>query len=154
MRKIVFREATEADAEIIGKNLRSADRKEMLYLGIDPEYAVKYSLAVSDYAWTAGFEQGGPFFIFGVSAGTIREAGIVWAMGTDVCFSVPAEMLYHGKKKIAELLEICPVLENYVAADNIHAVNWLEHVGFTLSDPEPYGKYGKPFRKLVIRKGE
>lgn len=152
MAEVTFRQAAEEDAVYIGERLREADRREVAALGFDPPgKAVLASFYSSDVAFT-GLIDGDPSMMFGVAAPLWSGTGLVWALGTDHCTKHPKEMLLYGKKKVMELLELCPVLENYCDARYTAAHRWLEHIGFTLSEPVPHGRNGELFRKLSIRK--
>ena len=86
----------------------------------------------------------------------LREAdkNEVSALGTDTLTAHPREMLVYGRRKIRELLEEFPVLENWCDARYHAAHRWLKRLGFTLSDPEPHGPHGEEFVKISIRKGD
>ena len=150
MTDVVFREATEADARYIGANLRAEDRCEVAALGADPEKAVLQSLRDSDMAWTA-LVNGAPAMMFGVGGNLFSERGFVWALGTDECTKHPREMLIFGRRKVKEMLNVYPVLENYCDARYDKALRWLKRIGFRVSDPVKWGKNGELFCKITVQ---
>jgi hypothetical protein len=61
-------------------------------------------------------------------------------------------MLFYGRQKVDELLELWPVLTNYCHAENTLALRWLKHLGFEISEPEKVGVNGEMFCKITARK--
>lgn len=150
---VAFRPATMEDVFFLADRLRRADRDEVLALGFrSPLLALESSFASSDAAFT-GLIDGVPAMMFGVGAPLFAESGTVWALGTDVLTAHPREMLVYGRRKIRELLELFPFLENWCDARYTAAHRWLKRIGFTLSDPLPHGPHGEEFVKISIRKG-
>lgn len=132
-------------------NLRKADREEIAAMGSTPRAAVEYSRQLSDFAWT-GLIDGKPSMIFGCGASLVSASADVWALGTDECTAVPREMLIYGRKKIREMLDIYPELQNYCDARYHAAHRWLRKLGVTVHPAEPHGPNGEPFCKITISK--
>lgn len=151
MAKIEFRTATAADAEWIGGRLRSADRAEVEALGQIPERAPADSLRWSDAAWT-GLIDGEVAMVFGCGGSLLADAGVVWALGTDLCTRHPREMLRFGRFWIRKMLELFPVLENWCDARYEGSLRWLRAIGCEVGEPEPHGPNRALFCKLTIRK--
>ena len=152
VREIEFRPATQADAVYIADHLRRDDCLEAEATGVkNLRFAVELSRSCSDFAWVA-LSDGVPALIFGVSVPLMGTEGEIWALGTDVCTASPREMLFYGRKKIRELLELCPEYGNYCDARYDAAHRWLKKLGFQVSPPEPRGPRGKLFCKIYIRR--
>ena len=152
MRKVVeFREATEEDALFIADRLRQADRAEVLATGATCRSAVEGSRRLSDYVWT-GLIDGGPAMLFGCGISLVSTAAEVWALGTDECTRAPREMLIYGRRKIREMLDIYPEMQNYCDARYHAAHRWLKKLGFTVHPAEPHGPKGELFCKITIKR--
>lgn len=150
--RVAFRPAEAEDVEFLASRLREADVREVRALGYrSARAALEASLASSDVAFT-GLIDGVPAMVFGAGAPVFAESGMVWALGTDLLTAHPRAMLLHGREKIRELLEFFPVLENWCDARYDAAHRWLKRLGFTLSEPVPYGAHGELFVKISIRK--
>ena len=54
------------------------------------------------------------------------------------------------RAEVRKMLERYDVLENYVDASYDQAIKLLEMVGFSVYDPEPYGRNGASFRKFRL----
>lgn len=153
MAKISFRKTKQEDIAYVAARLREADRRETIALGLRPELALELSAASSDFVWT-GLIDDEPSLIFGCSQGVLSDCGEVWALGTDKCSRYPREMLLYGRRKLREMLEIYPVLENHCDARYEAALRWLPRIGFTVGKPEPYGMNNAPFCKISARRRE
>lgn len=152
--KVEFREARIEDVRFLAPRLREADVNEVLALGFRNSLAALEASFYSSDAVFTGLIDGVPAMMFGVGAPLFAESGTVWALGTDTLTAHPREMLVYGRRKIRELLEEFPVLENWCDARYHAAHRWLKRLGFTLSDPEPHGPHGEEFVKISIRKGD
>ena len=151
-REITFREATREDALFVADRLREADRNEVVAMGTTPRMAVEYSRQLSDFAWT-GLIDGVPAMLFGCGSSLVSVTADVWALGTDECTKLPREMLIYGRKKIGEMLDIYPEMQNYCDARYHAAHRWLKKLGFTVHPAGPHGPNGEPFCKITISKG-
>ena len=151
MESVEFRSATTADVRFVGERLREADRREIIALGYRPEAGLRISAEASDYAW-CGLIGGVPSMIFGCTRGALSDSGEVWALGTDNCTGHAREMLVYGRRKLREMLDIFPVLENYCDARYEASLRWLRKIGFTVCEPEPFGVNGALFCRITARK--
>lgn len=149
----MIRPATLEDARMIGENLREPDRRETEALGLRPLDAAVLSFYGSDLCFT-GCIDGVPSMLFGAGAPLLSDTAYVWAVGTPRCDRAPVAMVKVGRAVIARLLEVYPALENYCDARYVKAHRWLELLGFTLGEPEPYGPKRAMFRKLSIHRKE
>lgn len=93
---------------------------------------------------------GNPVCMFGVAPGSIVTGGKVWMLGTEALDDPLNAIIFlrRCRKQVDEMLEISPVLTNYVHAENARAISWLRWLGFKVEDnPVPYG----PKRELFYR---
>ena len=57
------------------------------------------------------------------------------------------------KEKVESWKERYDFLWNYVDSENDKSIRFLERLGFTLLDPEPFGVRGHPFHPFYWSKG-
>jgi len=89
-----------------------------------------------------------PVMIFGVAGS--EQDGRPWALGTDRT-SVPEvrRWLIHDARRIVnQWRESHHLLRNWVLAENVVSCRWLQHLGFDLMPPEPWGHWGVSFREF------
>lgn len=153
MASVLFRKATDEDIRFVGERLREADRQEVIALGADPAFAVRCSTLFSDEAYT-GLIDGEPSMIFGVGQPILGDTASVWALGTDNCSRHPREMLKFGKLLVQDFLTRYPRMENWCDARYEAAIRWLRKIGFTVSEPVPYGEKEALFCRLSVSKEE
>jgi hypothetical protein len=153
MAEITYRKATKEDALHVARHMRAHDIAEVTALGATPEQATVYSIMLSDEAYT-GLVNGEVAILFGWVDNFVKGEGEIWALGTDKLFTVPRDMLKEGRKIVADFLTKCPALGNWIGAENIYSINWLKHLGFTISEPESHGLHGEMFRKIGIERKE
>lgn len=148
---IEIRKATRDDAIYVARNIRKDDALEIAASGMPVRDAVLLSYAGSDECFV-GTKGGKVALIFGVAAPIFKDTASVWALGTDVSNEAPVSMVKIGRAIVQDFLSRYPRLENYCAADYEKSIRWLKKLGFTISEPEPYGIHGELFCKLTINK--
>lgn len=153
MAGITYRKATKEDALYVARHMRAHDIAEVTALGVTPEQATIHSVTLSDEAYT-GLVDGEVAMVFGYVDNMLKDEGEIWALGTDRLFTVPRDMLKEGRRVVADFLGKCPALGNWIGADNIYSINWLKHLGFTISEPTPRGRNGEMFRHIGIKRKE
>lgn len=151
-RKITIRPATLDDARFVREHLRHHDRMELEAVAGSGKDLVSLSVAGSDRAYAAEAD-GEVFMLFGVGSGLISDTASVWALGTDRCNDLPFTMVRLGRKIVHELLDEYAVMENFVDDRYSASIRWLRLLGAHLGEPEPYGRDGKPFRRLLFYRG-
>lgn len=134
----------------IAANVRLDDRRELGLLGWEPAQALRLSLRSSLAAWT-GTVDDVPVCMFGVSRGELGE-GRPWMIGTSDLDQYAIIFLRRCRGQIAEMLNLSPVLANYVSLENSRAIQWLAWLGFTFDDPVPWGRSRKPFQRFELRR--
>lgn len=78
--------------------------------------------------------------------------GIPWLLGTENALKYKRHFLIQVPAIINEMLNICPVLFNYVHVKNKISINWLKRIGFILDKPLPYGCDNELFHKFHIER--
>jgi hypothetical protein len=139
--------------EHIAANVRPGDMAEMAALGLSPALTLRLSLQTSLKAWT-GLVDGVPVCMFGVSEGEHGE-GRPWMVGTGRLDDPLTAMIFlrRCRKRVEIMLNLRPVLANYVSVENVRAVAWLGWLGFSFSPPFPWGKSRQMFRRFEMRRG-
>lgn len=77
--------------------------------------------------------------------------GVPWLISTVHVERHARAFLRVCRPEVAEMLERSPLLINFVDVRNTAAIRWLEWLGFTFGEPEPYGPLGLPFRPFWMR---
>lgn len=132
--------------------MRSSDREEILAShGLCPVQGLLQSVACSTHLRSFVY-RGDAFAILGAGAeSAYAETGYPWLLGTPAIETHQRWFLRQTKLQIAAMLRRHIFLENWVDARNITSIKWLEWLGFTLHDPQPYGLAGMPFRHFELR---
>lgn len=128
--------------------MRSADRRECIAGGLDPEQALSDSWDGSVYSRTA-LVNGKVAACWGVT-GT-GSTGAPWLLTGTACETVsPLAFARIYRREISVFLEYFPHLVNHVDASYTGAVRLLEICGFRLDDPQPWGSHGALFRRFEL----
>lgn len=137
---------------VIGKMVRTEDRRELEALDMSPDLALRVSLRSALAAWT-GTIDGVPVCMFGVSPGELGE-GRPWMIGTEKLDEplVAVIFLRRCRGQVARMLELAPVLANYVSVENVRAIQWLRWLGFTIAPSVPWGRRRQPFHRFELRR--
>ena len=140
------------DLEWIAHNLRDADRREVWAASHSlPDQAVGRSVEVSRDTARVGRADGEPVCLFGVAAETVlSRVGSPWLLGTDAVQMHARAFLRLNRAYMKELRRDYDFLANYVDLRNTQAIRWLEWLGFTMLDPEPYGIDQMPFHPFFL----
>ncbi|MGK9045825.1 hypothetical protein KXR63_00495 [Stutzerimonas chloritidismutans] len=139
------------DVEAVLPIIRQADRDEL-------EEALQLQLSTS---LAEGLEQcckaskivvnGLIVALFGDSRHDDR-LGIPWLVSTVHVERYPREFLKVCKPEVQEMLTRHESLINFVDVRNTVAIRWLEWLGFTFGEPEPYGPLGMPFKPFWLKR--
>lgn len=154
MISVEYRYPTRQDLLYLSKNLRAVDVAEIqASSGLDVLDALEYALEYSINTQLAVYN-GEPVYIYGLSVGCLLdEEAIIWMLGTDKVDFHKKSMMKNSRKFIKESLYRFYKLYNYVHFENKKAINYLQHLGFVLDEPKPFGKNGElfcRFEKCVI----
>jgi hypothetical protein len=89
--------------------------------------------------------------MFGVSPGELGE-GRPWMIGTKDLDRFAMIFLRRNKAKLKEMLDVRPVLANYVSVKNTRAIAWLTWLGFSFEPPVLWGHGRQPFQRFELRR--
>lgn len=134
----------------IAANVRLDDRRELELLSLSPDRALRFSLRSSLSAWT-GTVDDVPVCMFGVSPGELGE-GRPWMIGTEDLDRFAVIFLRRCRGQVERMLDLKPVLANYISVDNLRAIQWLTWLGFTLETPVPWGRSRQLFHRFELRR--
>ena len=149
--ELTFRAPHVRDAVELAARLRAGDRAELAAGGYDdPLAAVLLSVRQSTHCWAA-LGAGRVLCAFGVTpwAGA-PGVGVPWFLATDGADGHRRSLTALPAAYIARMLEAYPRLVNFVHADNVRAIRWLQHLGFTIDAPAPFGPRGALFRRFEM----
>ncbi|MGA2937286.1 MAG: hypothetical protein ABSF52_09340 [Syntrophobacteraceae bacterium] len=138
----------------LANNMSQADREEVAAaVGMGPYRALKDSLERSAVAWT-GLMNDEPVCMWGVTPLDILGGiGSPWLLGTDQVQKYGFTFLRECKRRLPAMLELFPVLANYVDARHGRAIRWLKWLGFKFDpEPAPYGIWNMPFFRFEMRR--
>ncbi len=124
----------------LASRMREADRIEVGAFGKTPARALRLGLSSSLWALTAIVDDE-PHAMMGVSSlNMIEGVGVPWMLGSEKIYDHARDLIRYGPRIIAEMQASFERLENAVHVENVRAIRFLRHFGFTLSDErEPYG---------------
>lgn len=90
--------------------------------------------------------------MFGLTGDALSDSGEPWLLTSAAVERVPCAFLRIGRQQVATMLQMKPVLHNYVMASYTRACRFVILLGFTLGEPEPMGPKSIPFRKFEMRR--
>lgn len=139
--------ATQEHARQFAPLLRAADVAEVWAAGqVTPLEALERGIGASPGTCWAGFIDGEPVAIFGVTTASLLSGiGVPWMLGTDLIEKHQVTFLRHCRPIVARWREDFAVLINMVDARNTTAHRWLRWLRFELGEPQPHGPEGLPF---------
>ncbi len=110
-----------------------------------------HSLERSDFAHTVLFDDV-PELMFGCGTTNIlTRTGAPWLLGTDALERHARDFLRGSLHWVAEMRQRYTLLQNVVDDRNVVSKRWLQWLGFTLSDPQPFGYEQRPFRIFEMK---
>ncbi|WP_112953551.1 hypothetical protein [uncultured Agrobacterium sp.] len=145
-------EANRDHVDVIAPRMREADREEVFAaVGRGPASALLHSLERSDFAHTVLFDDV-PELMFGCGTTNIlTRTGAPWLLGTDALERHARDFLRGSLHWVAEMRQRYTLLQNVVDDRNVVSKRWLQWLGFTLSDPQPFGYEQRPFRIFEMK---
>lgn len=146
---VVIVPAAIAHVYLLAANMRAADRAEAVGLGADPKRALRLSFRQALMRRTA-FVDGAIAAMWGLAGDCLSDVGYPWLVTSAAIERLPLTFVREGRRQLAAMLRLKPILENVVAADYAGAVRFLEILGFTLEEPIAMGPAGLPYRKFWI----
>jgi hypothetical protein len=149
---ILIRNSLPSDVAAMKNNLRTGDVQEVMSFGISPERALWQSYRKSMIRKTVLID-GQPAAMFGMAGVTMGETGVPFLLTTPLVEKVsPLRFARIFQEEVLKMLEVFPRLVNYVDSSYDKATRLLDIVGFTLSEPEPYGVQGVKFQRFEMRR--
>jgi len=143
--------ATHEDALILAGRLREADQRELWSaLRMLPEEGCVESIKRSAIAYAVKLE-GEVIFAFGVVPNNlIAGSGIIWLLGTERVDDMGITILRYSRAFLESFLKRWDLLENWVHAENVKSLHWLERMDFSIGEPIPYGFDDEKFCHIQI----
>jgi hypothetical protein len=150
-KKVTVRAIMPGDAEELFKNLRPADRDELMAMSGEVYFSIKWSIMSSRYSWA--FEVDGELAcLLGIVEGSlISRFGIPWMLGTTVLDKNVGVLIRHSRKYYEEVKGKYPHLVNFVDARNTKSIRWLKWLGFEFGEARDMGVANVPFYRFELR---
>jgi hypothetical protein len=138
--------------EVAGK-MREADRMEVWASSHhEPEEALLIGYRTSSVCRTALW-RGEPVAMFGLVPETLLGGrAVVWLLGTDGVQRMGHCFARLSRWAIREMLQVYPLLFNYVDARYKASVDWLRWCGADVREPEPHGLDRLPFHFFTLER--
>lgn len=134
----------------LGRSLRANDEREITCLGLNPHRMLWRSYRVALWRETVLID-GEVAAIGGVGGTALGIVGRPWMLTSPIAETIsPLSFVRIFKQEVAQMLQLFPVLTNYVHAEYQGAVRLLELAGFTLDEPVPFGSPGVLFRRFHL----
>lgn len=145
--------ATQEHIGFLKPRLRESDIRECeASLGISGSEGLQRSFNTSAFCWT-GFYGKEPVLIFGVGAlNLLSDYGAPWMLASDEIRKVSVALLRESRDYVQKMLDLYPVLMNYIDARQDTSIRWLRWCGFTVEPAHPWGILGLPFHPFWMRR--
>ena len=150
---VKFVEPTLEHITVIADDMRQADVDEVWASGHHtPLEALLNGWKISDYSVIV-LVNDTPCVMLGlVIHDILSRVGVPWLLGTENALKYKLHFIAQVPAVINEMLNICPVLFNYVHVENKTSVRWLKRIGFTVEEPGPYGISRELFHKFHLER--
>lgn len=143
--------STASHVRELAEQLRPKDRREIEIYGFPTNKALWRSFKGSFMRHTA-FIDGKIAAMWGVAGAPMGQVGQPFLMTTNAVYEVsPLKFARVYQHEVLRMLNVFPVLMNYVDAQYEEAIRLLDIVGFELGEPEPLGPNQGLFRKFEMR---
>jgi hypothetical protein len=144
--------STWEHAAELALNIRQADADEVwAAAGRKPLEAVEAIMRVSRDPMVA-LADGRVAAFYGVEMDHVfSPVAVPWLLSTDLMGQHWAAAARLSRKWVQYQRQRYDLLFNYVDVRHIDAIKWLIWLGFSLSEPAPYGPFKMPFRRFEIR---
>lgn len=149
---IEFVKPTDAAIRLIAADMRDADAAEVWASHRHtPMDALIKGWSMSDYSVVVECD-GVPCAMFGlVVENLMTGAGVPWLLSSHHALQYKRAFLVQSPPVIAQMLDICPRLSNYVHAKNRVSMRWLKWLGFTI-DANAISVNQEPFHRFHLEK--
>lgn len=143
--------ATIAHVYTLAARMRREDQAEMEAAGLDARVALRKTFRAALIRETI-FVDGEIAAMWGMGGDALSDTGTPWLLTTPAVERVPVSFVREGRKNVATMLRIKPILVNYVDARYARACRFVEALGFVLEPPAPFGPKGALFRRFELRR--
>lgn len=150
---IVIRKSNYEDVYYLKDKLRASDAEEVWCSHHHTTYeALKLSLDNSNISFTVELNNE-PIMMFGVSSESVlSSSAIIWMLSSDKINNIRIKFIRQNINFIKYLLNIYPVMYNYVDARNKKSIQWLKYLGAKIEEAKPYGIEKMMFHKFYFIK--
>lgn len=144
-----YRPSRFEDCAEIAPLMREQDVKEIMYShGVKPLEALENCYNTCAICNSIIHEDGSVVGMFGVADYDILASP--WLLGTDKIIETRKEFIPQAKEWVEEMINIYPILTNYVHVDNTVSLVWLKSLGFEfIKLNQQYGVGKKPFYQFA-----
>ena len=144
--------AERAHVGLLASSLRLEDARECLAIGSQPFKSVWRSWRGSPQYRKTAFVDGQIAAMWGCGGAWLGYEGVPWLLTAPPVEVIKLQFLRECRAGIAEMLDLYPVLRNYVHNDYEKSIRFLRCLGFIIGDPVPIGKYGALFRTVTLER--
>lgn len=143
--------ATKTHALMMSRRVRAAEVREIAAShAVTPVKLLIEEVDRSASAWS-WIVAGEVACMFGIVTPTlVSEEAYPWFFSTDLVDRYARQFARTCKELLPELLSRHPRLTGMVDARYALSVRWLEWLGATFDEPQPWGATGAPFRRFQI----
>lgn len=142
--------ATAEHIEVLLLSMRKKDREEAANAGLALSRAVWRSYRGCVFA-KAAFVDGEIAAVWGIGGG-LGSVGRPWLFTTPAVERAKMAFLRTARAEVADMLATYPRLLGVVDDAYVGALRLLQAIGFTLSEPFAYGRFGMPFREYRLER--
>jgi len=136
---------------MLADKLRRGDKLELTSVGMSPNRALFKAFRGSIIRRTA-FVDGDIACMFGVGGSVLSGVGYPWLLTSEAIERVPFSFVREGRREVAKMQAMFPLLENYVLASYVQACGFLLILGFDLGPPVEFGPKRALFRRFELRR--
>lgn len=140
------------DVYRVARALREEDRAEVAAHGdVDARRLLRFNFRNAILRRTY-FVDGAIAAMTGLGGGLLSNVGEPYLVTTPAAARVPFSLIRIARESVRDMLGLRDLLRGEVLASYDHACRMLEMIGFTLSEPHPFGPKGVMFRTFTMRK--
>jgi hypothetical protein len=134
----------------LAATMRDEDVAELRRFGLTPYMGLWKSYCASIIRRVALID-GEVVAMFGVCGSLLGVSAHPWLLSSDKVKQYPLVAASMYRKEVRSMLKVFNVLEGFVIASYSNYLRLLHLVGFTVSEPVPYGKDNELYCHFVMR---
>lgn len=134
-------DATPEHIRLLAADMKEEDAETTILLGSTPYKALWKAYRTSLFK-KAAFINGKIAAMWGVAGTYLGEKGYPWLLMSHAADEYPFRVAFCYRQELKKMLELFPVLEDWVHVGNTKSLRMLELMGFKMSSPQPLGKDG------------